>query len=908
MSKRLTYIDVARAIAIVCVVAGHTFSPYGLIHDFCFTFELPLFLFTSGFLTNPDRRLTKDYVLKSLRALMLPYAVTCLIIIALTGLRGAVLESQSALANMTPWALAAVYGSGNEVPVWPNAANTVFPPIGAIWFLPALFFTRMFLLGLNGVHKEWQRSLCVLALLAFGCASAPYFWLPMSLQAAMACLPFAYAGQLVRKHGILEKGRLHPAVWAAGFVLFAACVWLGGHTYLNRAAYEDGYLVGLLGGIVGSLCILKLSQWFCSQQSLMTDPLAFVGQSTLAVLCMHLVEMVAGPQTIPSIALVWPQSNTLVFLLRLGEIAALCACLWAIPPLRWVYFPSAEQHAYRPAAAWRQLFASALAAPSEQPGEQAAQKAPRGLAWVAAILAGIISATALYLVVFVNQHAEDIITSHNSIPNPTLLVVALALLLALAYAIRRAPRHHTANTTKRFLITLLILSAVFALGQTVMVVALLHFSPWDPEVLLAYVTGDTSRTAVSFTGEYFSRFPNNATIIYIFSAIAAVAQVFGVSAPLALPLVGAYLINIGSALTAVAARRATGSDGVGYAAFAIVTLLATFSPWISVAYTDQYLYPQVSASVCLAVYALHPEAQHRTLCFAGAEVFAILGALVKPTSLIIAAMLVLTAFVRAVMRVDKARVLAGTVLSVAVAAAFAVGVVLPAARAAYHPDGVHFFAPNEEAAFSWRHFMLMGFNPQTNGVYAEEDYQYTLSFQNKEERDAADLRLIAERWNAMSPAERHQFFTKKLMIDMCDGSFSFGDGAYDPAYATLRKGMHPVTDFVQDLFMPQNRDDSPMRNVEQTVWLLVLVLLPITTLAAPRKGASSWTWLYLTACYLLVVAYVLLFEARTRYLFAYLPVLATLAAVGLAMLGGVGAGGTQDSAAGKKARHFARLE
>ena len=56
--------------------------------------------------------------------------------------------------------------------------------------------------------------------------------------------------------------------------------------------------------------------------------------------------------------------------------------------------------------------------------------------------------------------------------------------------------------------------------------------------------------------------------------------------------------------------------------------------------------------------------------------------MVKPTSLIFAAMLLLTAFARAVMRVDKACVLAGAVLSVAVAAVFAVGVALPAARAA----------------------------------------------------------------------------------------------------------------------------------------------------------------------------------------------------------------------------------
>lgn len=43
MRKRLGYFDVARAFAIIAVIVSHTVPSDSLIHDLCFTFELPLF-------------------------------------------------------------------------------------------------------------------------------------------------------------------------------------------------------------------------------------------------------------------------------------------------------------------------------------------------------------------------------------------------------------------------------------------------------------------------------------------------------------------------------------------------------------------------------------------------------------------------------------------------------------------------------------------------------------------------------------------------------------------------------------------------------------------------------------------------------------------------------------------------
>lgn len=339
MSKRLAYVDVARAFAVLCVIAGHTFSAHGLVHDFCFTFELPLFFFTSGYFTSEEKRLTNDYVRRSLQSIMLPYLVTCLILILLAAARAALFHSEVFAQNVTRWIMASLYGSGDVSERWPLM---YVPSIGAIWFLPALFFVRILLVALNKLEKSWLKALSVVGIFVAGYTSVSLIWLPMSVQPAMVSLPFAYVGQLFRKYDLLNQdGRMPKWVWPLAFICFALCVRFGGHLYLNAVRFNDGILLDLLGGIAGTLSVLKLSEWLCVKSEERLRDVEFVGKSTLAVFCMHLVDLYMG---LYSLALLVPDLTTnsgVKFLYRVTAAAFLCLIMWAIPALRRVYFPHA---------------------------------------------------------------------------------------------------------------------------------------------------------------------------------------------------------------------------------------------------------------------------------------------------------------------------------------------------------------------------------------------------------------------------------------------------------------------------------------------------------------------------------------------------------------------------------------
>ena len=88
--KRIAAYDIARGIAMLAVIVGHT-NTQGMpatIVDFCYSFDMPLFFIISGYFCRPDARLDRGYVLKNARALLLPYALTCVILLALMAIRG----------------------------------------------------------------------------------------------------------------------------------------------------------------------------------------------------------------------------------------------------------------------------------------------------------------------------------------------------------------------------------------------------------------------------------------------------------------------------------------------------------------------------------------------------------------------------------------------------------------------------------------------------------------------------------------------------------------------------------------------------------------------------------------------------------------------------------------------------
>ena len=79
-SNRVRYIDVAKGIAITCIILGHLEIPQ--IVQIVFTFHVPIFFFITGYFIKRENS-RKEYIQRKFRTLVVPYIYTCLVIILL---------------------------------------------------------------------------------------------------------------------------------------------------------------------------------------------------------------------------------------------------------------------------------------------------------------------------------------------------------------------------------------------------------------------------------------------------------------------------------------------------------------------------------------------------------------------------------------------------------------------------------------------------------------------------------------------------------------------------------------------------------------------------------------------------------------------------------------------------------
>lgn len=339
---RVGALDIAKGIAIIAVLVGHTRTmdtPDALIR-FCFTFHMPLFFIVSGYFFKVPQTIDRSFVMKNARALLLPYLYTCLAVVVLAFARCLVLgEPAQGIADACAWVVAALYGAGSYVGGLPEYVQ----PIGAVWFLLALFWGKLLLAAVNRAPgTPWV----VAGMFAAGyLIGSDNVWLPFGVQPALSAVLFMYVGQKFREHGVLEKGAVPPVLVAVALGVWLYCVAFEGDLYIVVNLYGN-VVLDVLGGIAGSYCVLKLSQWLEGHVRAVAEPLRRLGCITLPVFCMHLVELDAFPWGYAADALaasavpMW--IGMLVF--RFALVAVLTALLYITPrPISGVFFASRKQ-------------------------------------------------------------------------------------------------------------------------------------------------------------------------------------------------------------------------------------------------------------------------------------------------------------------------------------------------------------------------------------------------------------------------------------------------------------------------------------------------------------------------------------------------------------------------------------
>lgn len=340
MKKRYPEFDVAKAIALAGVIIGHSTylgTPDRLASVF-YSFDMPLFFIVSGFFSKPEAKLTPDYVRKNAKSLLMPYLITCIGVIGCSFL-GAILTGKTNPAEISNhWFMAGLYGCGGITPATPAFVSA----IGALWYLFALFFGKMLLAVVNQFRHP---AILVLGLFFCGNVLAQIIWLPWSILQALSATLFLYIGQIIKKHALLEENSIEPICW-----LFMAGIWgysalRFGKLYMVTNTYVNG-TQDVIGGIFGSLVILKLCQTACKHIPSVTKPIAWIGKYTLPLFCMHLIELNVFPyQHVSGIIESLPLTPWIGYLIvRFAIIALLTSILYMLPrPISKWYFQSRQK-------------------------------------------------------------------------------------------------------------------------------------------------------------------------------------------------------------------------------------------------------------------------------------------------------------------------------------------------------------------------------------------------------------------------------------------------------------------------------------------------------------------------------------------------------------------------------------
>lgn len=388
---------------------------------------------------------------------------------------------------------------------------------------------------------------------------------------------------------------------------------------------------------------------------------------------------------------------------------------------------------------------------------------------------------------------------------------------------------------------------------------------WD---LGLFVRPNAERIAMGNYSEidniYLSMYPNNVAITCVLAAYIKLVLHFIAYENLSYALL--FLNSVFFAISGfftykIAKNVLKRTEWVAFT-FIMYFLLVGFSPWVQVVYTDSI----GLLFVTIAVYFLSQYIKSKNIIFLW--MFLVLGCVgyyIKPQIFIvvIAAMII---------------ILFGMITDIKKNAVCVMGLALVlfiCSQINMYIKRDTIFDLNPEMRMGVAHFFMMGLNSDTKGVYSTDDLGFSLGFENNVERDKADWEKAQERISEYGIKGTADLYISKLLTDYNDGTFAWNKegGFYLKMYDV---GHNMLGKWLKDYYYDNGSRVKVFYTVQQILWLGVLALSLFSGFNGDNKIVVI---MQLTIIGLTIFEVV--FEARARYLFSYVPLYIVLAAVGV---------------------------
>lgn len=382
---------------------------------------------------------------------------------------------------------------------------------------------------------------------------------------------------------------------------------------------------------------------------------------------------------------------------------------------------------------------------------------------------------------------------------------------------------------------------------------------WDAAVINNGASELAGNRFLSDTA-YFSQFPNNLLLTCIFSFIKRIDRYIGVldvrEGLMGILCVQCLISSFTGYLLFKILRNLRGYGSAWCAWFCYLILTGT-SGWLLIPYSDSFgLFLPVTI---LYLYQQMPHAKHAGWKWAATGALSAFGYCIKPQIfLVFIAIILVECFYR---KQEKEELPCKRKFLYAFAGLF---VALTFSQLLSMDIKKQL---DQEQAFGITHYAMMGANPVNNGGYLYSDVMFSSSFATKSERSAANMEVFGQRLQDMGIPGTAMHCAKKLLTDYGDGTFAweYEGNFFLTIYEPKNEALSPL---LRNMVWGGGRLNLLYETIKQGVWLFILSA-SLGLLA--YRSADNKVLLTIAWSMVILTLFELLFEARARYLYLYVP-------------------------------------
>ena len=408
---------------------------------------------------------------------------------------------------------------------------------------------------------------------------------------------------------------------------------------------------------------------------------------------------------------------------------------------------------------------------------------------------------------------------------------------------------------------MLLLSGVFFCLLVVLTYHYYFKTGWDAQKVEWAAKAIAERDWEGVQSKYFSYYPNNIFLTYIFGLVCRFGMWLGINNYYFSMIIFQCALF---ALTGFVLYRSAcmcANVRVGLSVWIMYILLVGLSPWVVVPYSDAtgLLFPTLLFYLYLR---MRCGKQIRLSLFLFV-LLSYLGYHIKPQTVIVA----IAAFLVTVFSFEKEWLRDVRRLAVGAAVGLA-GMVLGIVVVNFAVKATH-LEVDPGLQFGMIHFLNMGLNEEYGGVINIVDQDFSMSFSTTEERNAANLQVAKERLQQLGVGGLLRLWKNKTLTNFADGTFAWWQegGFYDQE---MYEGNYQLRALLTDYYYEGRSNHELFKSIMQSLWMGTLFLSLAGTICFVKQSEKSGTDV-LKLSLIGIILFEMIFEARARYLFIYAP-------------------------------------